>query len=308
MAGVSYGKSSISVSTETSKASVTVGEPFHYQIVIKHDSDVKLVDSIEGRHLADFRIKEAKEIGPMVEGHQIVEGRSFALVAYQIGHYVIESIIVRYIDQDSKPGEMVTDKLYITVRSIDPLRTPESDIRGLKAVREIEFFSQPVRVILGGIGVFFLLLCLVWWQIRRRKVPATPIRVPHEQALLDLEALVNLNFIRDGKIVEYHAALSSIIRTYLERRFAFPALESTTKEIRWALKDRSWASEIRDDVVSILEICDGAKFARFLPSGETISLLHKKAEDVIKKTQPIPEDSRPTADAVLARNKPHDTI
>lgn len=59
-----------------------------------------------------------------------------------------------------------------------------------------------------------------------------------------------------------HTAISTALRGYLGRRFAFPALESTTSEVQRRLRSRPVPTDTVRRSVQLLRDCDRAKFAR----------------------------------------------
>ncbi len=71
---------------------------------------------------------------------------------------------------------------------------------------------------------------------------------------------------REGSPERAHVALSFALRRYLGRALRFPALESTTSEVRRELRGRRAPEAVAARTAEILHACDRVKFARE-PSG-----------------------------------------
>lgn len=67
---------------------------------------------------------------------------------------------------------------------------------------------------------------------------------------------------REGSPERAHVALSFALRRYLGRRLGFPALESTTSEVRRELRGRRAPEAVAERTAEILGACDRVKFAR----------------------------------------------
>lgn len=96
--------------------------------------------------------------------------------------------------------------------------------------------------------------------------PPPPQAPPHEITLQQLAALEQQKPWKNGKTDQFYADLSMIIRTYLERRFQVPALESTTKEIMPLLKKTDFPDQQSKILQEVLYQSDMAKFAQSPPS------------------------------------------
>jgi hypothetical protein len=113
---------------------------------------------------------------------------------------------------------------------------------------------------------------LWWWRRRRARFAAEMVPVelrlpPEVVALRALDELERDALTSRGQIKEHYARLSLILRTYMERRFRFPAVESTTYEIGNTLEaSRVLDPAMRGDVLALLDDADLVKFARFRPA------------------------------------------
>lgn len=91
---------------------------------------------------------------------------------------------------------------------------------------------------------------------------------------------------------EGHAVLSLALRRYLGRRLGFPAVESTTTEIRRELRRTAVAAEVETRAAELLRACDRVKFAREPASLATLEDRLAAARELARRLE---DDLRPVA-------------
>ena len=112
-----------------------------------------------------------------------------------------------------------------------------------------------------------------WTRWRRRTVAAAPseppdARTPAQRALDELGALEGSSLWSDRRFADFYFHLTEILRGYLERRDAIPALKMTTYELTRHLRrhdiDRQALAAFRD----LFDRADLVKFAKTTPEPE----------------------------------------
>jgi len=291
----------VTVRAEVNKAFATIGERILCTVFVRHSPEVRLVSAIEFPNTRDFEIKSAKDIPPKEEKGIVMTGRTFEIAAYGLGDFVIEEIPVRYVMLQGAEKEIKTNRIYITVQSVDKNGKPKTDIRGIKAPFDLP--SELRKWLSLGITTFLLFLAgiVVLNFFRKKKAAMDEARMllsPHDEAYQALRTLYNSSLIRDGKVKDYYFRLSEIIRRYLERRFAFAAVEKTTDEIFRDLREILLEDTLKRLIRAFLEEVDIVKFAKYLPEPREIVLINKRATEIVDKTKL----AEPAATADLVRS------
>ena len=101
-------------------------------------------------------------------------------------------------------------------------------------------------------------------------------------ALDDLEKLNTEKKWQSGNIKDYYSDISDIIRTYIEDGLSTPAMEMLTKDIIHALKNKNINTE---NLNSLLNTADLAKYAKSKPSSNENELIMKIAIDFVHQTK-----------------------
>ncbi|HFQ80591.1 MAG TPA: DUF4381 family protein [Desulfobacterales bacterium] len=137
----------------------------------------------------------------------------------------------------------------------------------------------------AGGGALLLLALIIWlWRRRKPAVPPLPPPLPPaELARRELQRLLERQLPEHGQVKEFYAALSAIIRQYLERNFGIRAPELTTEEFLAELGRRPRGTSViaghrglkqehRHLLRDFLIHCDLVKFARHQPEVDDIEM------------------------------------
>ena len=124
-------------------------------------------------------------------------------------------------------------------------------------------------------------------------------------AIEALERLRDEKLWQNNKHKLYYSGLSDILRTYLAGRFEVGAMEMTTDEIAYALRDVEIEQKPKMDLLSVLRDADLVKFAKALPEAEDNELAYNKAYFFVEETKPVEhiaeEEDAPTTNEKEAK-------
>jgi len=181
----------------------------------------------------------------------------------------------------------------VTVRPPEPGLHDTGDIRDIKPP-----LSPPVWAWL--LGLLAVLAAAGWAAHRylrtRRKGAAAGTeaapdnRTPEEIALDELESLPSLGL----PVKDSYDRLSDILRLYLERRHDVPALSMTTHDLQRRLIRAELDPKARSLMKTLLDRCDLAKFARYLPAEHEFGRDCGTGKEIVHLLSPrIPEPPAP---------------
>jgi hypothetical protein len=165
-------------------------------------------------------------------------------------------------------------------------RVPEVEIESVNQQGEFQEIEPPLE--LGGNywRVLWIVLAIAavaaagfffaqWWNRRKNAVPPPPGINPLEEFMSGVGALSRKRLIETGLVREYVFEMSALFRKYLSRLLGIDAPDMTVSEIHRALAvhlPKEIYKRNEDDIRSVLDLWDLAKFAEFAPSEESLKL------------------------------------
>lgn len=163
-------------------------------------------------------------------------------------------------------------------------------------------FLRQALIVLAALIALAILAALArwllkrWLQHRQRLLPPPP--PPHTVAFRRLDDLLAQHLVQNGQFREFYNAISSILRDYIEQRFAIRAPEQTTEEFLAVLQrePERLAPEHHRLLQQFLAHTDLVKYARATPSPQEISQTIADTRAFITETieDPIPSSSTTT--------------
>ncbi len=248
--------STIKISAEVNKKEVPLNDSLLLKVTLTWTGDIKRyqISEVEPPIVENFEIistaaadRRISETG-IEKAFKIYE---FVLKPKSMGMGYIESIIVKYIDNETGDGHSLL-ATRLNVKIVSPVAKPGSKTWLIK-------WLVAAIVLLGGFALFVL------WQKKQRdqrKRDAQIVTVvPLEQEFLtNLRSSLNLN---DSGLKSSQAlwSISTMLRKYLSQKYQVPALESTTEKIISELSTLQLDQAFLNNIQEVLTVCDLAKFA-----------------------------------------------
>lgn len=196
----------------------------------------------------------------------------FRLTTFDTGRVFIPAIPFTYtLEKDSIKREAFTNSLFLTVEGVTV--NLQEDFKDIKPPLDAPWLFEdflPFLLALAIIGL--MILAYVYYKRKKRKIIAPEIlerRIPpHERALSALRELEERTLWQQGMVKEYYSEVTEIIRRYIEDCFDVPALERTSDEILFEMKEVDDPRINRNELSAFLLTADLVKFAKYLPSIE----------------------------------------
>jgi hypothetical protein len=303
-AGVILGMMLLSLSATPQQATATldssrmlIGDqvPLYLEFSATGDVDVKWPyrqDTVTGK----IEIISQTELDSVVgEGGQVSLRQKLTVTSFDTGHLVIPPFAFSY-QKGADSAVEKTDPLLLYVRPMEVDTT--QPVRAIKGPMEAPVtFAEVLPWLLAFLAV--VLLALIIWYILKRKREHKPVLPVKEKVRepADVEALKALEQLRAKKlwqqdmVKDYYSELSHIVRVYIERSYAVPAVESTSGEILGMLMNTSIAREEIKRLEHLFEVADMAKFARMEPLPSENDKAMSDAVAFVENTRQRPTDN-----------------
>lgn len=186
----------------------------------------------------------------------------------------------------TKPHEIVVEDPIANDPDPKPLDNPPPR-------RQREEWLLAKQVAIGALVALVVGALLAWLigRLRRRPKkgpPPPPPRPPWEVALEELFDLRHAKLIKKERYGEHFDRLSDTLRKYLGGRYGFDGLESTTREMLGTLRSIDPPIAVFPQIEGFLREADLVKFARVTPSVTACEQADSLAEEVVRRTIPVP--------------------
>ena len=285
----------ITARASTDSANYEVGDYINYTITVTYDKNITIQNPVIKDSLKNFEIINSEN--PVTETK---DGKQVTKFVYIISYYdssevTVPAIGINFTIQGDKNAHfVVTNPLKLTVRTLAVDKSKE--IKDIKEPVTIPFDWTMLLIIILIILIAAIAAYYVWKYYKKKNAniekPEVKVVLPHYAiALNSLKDLEEKKLWQNGYIKEYHSEITEIIRLYFEKRFNLPALELTTSEALYHLRNIGAAKNIVDITESFLSNADMVKFAKFQPYHSVNEEMMKQAIEIVQRTIPL-EDAK----------------
>ena len=261
----------------TSDDSVSIGQQFQLSLVAKHNSAFPAIfpeidpGKTEWEDILVLGIARPAE--QFTKDGAVLDSIVYNVATFALDTATVSSIPVKFVSPAQDTMMMGSPWIDIFVNSY--VDETSEDIAALTPLAEFPESKWPIffwiagLLIAAGIGYY-------WYKNRPEPEEAlveqveTPIIEKIDPLIEAHERLLILEtqpYDSPWQIKAWYVDLSSIVRTYLERKMEVPALETTTWELMQndRFKRRVLPSQ-QQTIKHILSLSDQAKFAKHLPT------------------------------------------
>jgi hypothetical protein len=273
-----------------------IGDHLHMKLNVHLDSLFIVKFPLLSDSLGKLVILKKGAIDTVRKNGFINLNQEITITSYDSGYYQIPELLFLFSRiNDSTLYPVKTSAINIIFHSV-PIDTTKP-IKDIKPPLEVPFSIWDYIWYIIGLFILLILSYYGYKYIKNKKLELKlqtkfdPKIPAHIFALLELEKLEKEKLWQSGKVKEYYSRLTDILRLYLERRFDFPALESTTSEILYQINRYISGAEILSNLKYTLEFSDLVKFAKQIPLPDENIRIMEITKDIIQSTVPIVTDS-----------------
>jgi len=286
-----HAQGGVTVESKVDRSKIFIGDVVRYSLVITRDADVQVTLPPPAANLGQFEIRDYKVQEPRKEGKKIIVEADYFISTFDIGDYEIPPLEISYrAGADTTLRQLKTEPIKIAVQSLNPSET--GDIKDIKPPLTPPFDYKRLILIVAGAAVVLAALIGLFWHVRRRRSGRSllpkrqaPARPAHEVALEALQVLIASDWLKAGRIKEYHSELADILRRYIQDRYFIEAMEMTSDELIGDMEVQNLDAAAIERLRGILQPCDLVKFAKFVPPEEQINRITAEAFGFVEQTK-----------------------
>ncbi len=247
----------------------TIGDRVTYTLTLTRSSETLLKLPKPPHTIDGMTLLASRETEPERAEGKIIEQGIYTYRVDRTGTIDFPAVSGTYLD-GGEEKTVSTPALTLPVQSVLP--GDMKDIHEIKGLEPAGFFL-PAPFYITAALLLCVLLGIVFWRHRKKRAAMTfiePLRTPREEAETALKELAAMDLIEKGEFRKYCFLLSEIFRRYIERRFRFPAVESTSEEIRRHLGALPVGEHVKEEVRLFLVNTDRVKYAGAAPARKEV--------------------------------------
>lgn len=280
-------------------APLTVGDRITLRLEVTHPPDSRVqLPQIE-EEWGDFEvISQTGQDTVTRDDGTAVTRKDIVVSLFAPGQFQTPPLVVTHRKADNTFEELGAPVIPLTIDSV--LVEGDDQLRDLKAQ-----FTLPVPptwpLVLAGLllGVALAAGLLYvgqwaysrWWQkspVFDAPLPVIDARPPEVIAYAELDRIEALNLPAQSQLKLHYSLVANCLRDYIERRYQIPALEQTTDELHVAFRRSTVPVEFAGRFLSLFNLSDLVKFARFNPGPAEADQIVSHARALVTDTIPVP--------------------
>ena len=287
----SYSRGPLTAHVRVDKNKITIADTIRLEFETAIDPAYEVnMPKLDAGVLENFGIVDWHNPADRLDvNNNVVRTAQYRLEPFLSGKFALPAFTFEFHDvnqSSDKTYQLTTEPIDIEVTSLlgdQREKLTIADIEGVVGMpgEMILWWILPAAIIVAGTGG-------IWWYLRKQKIEAA-IRIykpAHEIAYARLQALINRDLLKQGKVKEFYEGVSNILRHYIEDRFELRAPERTTEEFLVEIRDAGVLTEAhRKALAEFLTHCDLVKFARHSPTAEQVQRTFDLAKNFIKQTK-----------------------
>jgi len=259
----------IRVNSELSTDSLMIGDQVIYTLQVDAAEKVDFLMPA----LRDSLGKTLEILAPLGSDTLVNEGRrtirqSFLVTGFEAGVQMIPSQDVIYESGDLSD---TARSMPLMVQVYEPVVDTTQQIKAIKPPLNTPLSFKEIMPWLG-IGLGSLVVAILLFLLLRKyfnrdsddgELSEELLEPAHVIAFRKLDKLKEEKIWKEGRVKLYYTQLTEITRTYIERQYGIPAMESTTEEILRAFRRSNPEDTLLDEILQeLLELADLVKFAK----------------------------------------------
>ena len=277
---------------------VHLGEPFSYELVIRHPRTQRYDLRPPASEGAFELLGQSRNRADAKD--DAITTFTLRLALFELGARKLPDLTFDVAEGD-RFGKFIAPGVAVEgVSSLPNDAEKGAELRDIKPPLEVPIRSYRALWVLGSLLAVALLAYALYRWLKREKPARQPVQKPlaplEVRILAALEELRKQNLPAQGRAREFYFRLSEIVRAYLGERYGFEALECTSAELLQALRQVHAPGLPAEELARFVDEADLVKFAKASAASAQCDGALQFAHELLKRTV-----LQPAASAELAR-------
>ena len=299
----------VTVDASIDSLQLLIGEQAKVKLEISMDAKQKLQlpflrdTLVKGVEILDIAKPDTQMLN---DGKRMLIKQEYTITSFDSALYYLPPFEVMVNGEPYRSKALAVKVYSIPVDTLHP-----EQFFGPKTVREVPITWDDVSAIVWLTLLMLALGGLAYYLFVRykdnkpiiKKIKIEPKLPPHQQALKEIECIKGDKTLRTADPKTYYTELTDVLRTYMEERFGFNAMEMTSSEIIDKLQEINDKESIKD-LMYLFQTADLVKFAKHSPLMNENDMNLVNAVDFINNTKVEPDpNAKPEPTEITVEEK-----
>ncbi|MFN8287230.1 MAG: hypothetical protein U0V74_10775 [Chitinophagales bacterium] len=291
--GFQLNAQSISATFVSDSTSVEIGEHVPVKFNLRFSGGIQPQLPQWRDTIGELEIVKTGKLDTFDNGKSTVLSQNYILTAFDSGEYHTGVKTVYYKTASGRLDSVLSNDLMLEVSTVavdtaKPIKQIKAPLQQPYTWDEFLYYY-----IAGGI-LLALIIALIFYLRWRNRRPAPeerpkPKEPAHIWARAELKKLEEEKLWQKDETKRYYTRLTEILRLYIEFRYGYYAMESTTAEIEAQIQTYHVKRIAQEKLLAILNQADLVKFAKLLPPPDENIKNMERAYAFVELTEPKEE-------------------
>ncbi len=287
-----HGRAQVSATLRADSNQIQIGDHLKVRLTVKNENFLSVQFPVLTDTLGNMEMVSSSKVDTVKENNGQILSQVFTVSAYDSGQFFAGPVKIFFKNKNGETDSVLSNDVVVTVNTLDV--DTAKPFKPIKAPLDVNYtWKEFLPYILL---VLWLLLMIaggayyMWREQKKKKL--VPYERPKPKDPAHIWARAELKKLEDEKLWQkdevklYYSRLTDILRMYLEYRYGWYAMESTTEEIQSETNNYHLKDKAKDNLVSILRTADLVKFAKMLPMPDENIRAMEQASRFIDFTEP----------------------
>ena len=269
---------------------ITVGDVIPLTLRVTHPAGWRVIFPTLDKQWGDFEVRgqTIPEIVTNPDGTQTTI-QEINVVYMRPGEVLTPALTLSVANDKGSLSNLEVAPVSISVRSV--LIEGDTNLREIKPQAELVSEHRPYWPLVTS-GVLGAVAMTGYGVHRWRRRKPVDRRSPRQRTLDSLAVLSAQNPQTPAEIKAHGVLLADCLRDYLAAITHLPARDLTTRELARHFRDREIPSEWSTQILEVLQVCDGVKFANEELEGWYLQTMISSARKLVEQYPPQPQPAQ----------------
>jgi len=289
----------VSALLKSDSTHILIGDYLNVELTVKHPKGIDVRMPMPYGVLGEMELVEDPLVDSVEQEGSITITKKYIVSAYDSGTFMAGPVKLFFNNTSGVADSFISNSIAVTVTTL-PVDTTKP-VKPIKAPLEVALeWTEFIYYIIAGVLLLVIALVSFFiWRRNRKPIPEVverpkPKDPAHVWAKRELKKLEEEKLWQKDEVKQYYSRLTDILRMYLEYRYEWYALESTTEEIAAEVEKYEINDVAKKLLLDTLRTADLVKFAKMQTPAEVSAKALENVKDLVEvtastETKPVEE-------------------